>query len=53
MLRFQIQINFTGFVYIYGVSFDVKRETSIPKIFNISVLNFRVQWSDEGSIVEP
>jgi len=53
VLRLQIQIKFTCFVYIYSVSVDVKGEISVPKIFNVSVLNVRMQWPDECSIVEP
>jgi len=53
VLRLQIQINLTCFICIYSVSFDVKEEISVPKIYSVSVLNVCVQWPDEGSIVEP
>jgi len=48
-----VQINFTCFMYSYSVSFDVKEEISVPMIYNVYVLNVRVRWPDEGSIVEP
>jgi len=53
VLRLHVQINFTCFMYSYSVSFDVKEEISVPMIYNVYVLNVRVQWPDEGSIVEP
>jgi hypothetical protein len=53
VLRLHVQINFTYFMYFYSVSFDVKEEISVLTIYSVSVLNFRVQWPDEVSIVEP
>jgi hypothetical protein len=53
VLRLHVQINFTCFIYLYIVSFDVKEEISVPTIYKVSVLNFRVQRPDERSIVEP